>query len=140
MSKLRQPPAQTAKLNKPKPATKSQYNREEAPQQQMNPPAPLMSSQMPMHPSKNDQMMAGEEMFGLEDGGDIENMMDSQILEEERMRAEENIYNTHLDAVKEEVQLIQKEGEMITTLERAIKNEEDYDMREYLASARQIAM
>ena len=43
------------------------------------------------------------------------------------MHAEENIYNTHLDAVKEEVQLIQREGEMITTLERAIKNEEDYD-------------
>ena len=29
---------------------------------------------------------------------------------------------------------------MITTLERAIKNEEDYDMRDYLANARQIAM
>ena len=33
-------------------------------------------------------------------------MMDPQALEEERMRAEESIYNTHLDAVKEEVQLI----------------------------------
>ena len=41
-------------------------------------------------------------------------MMDAQALEEERMRAEESIYNTHLDAVKEEVQLIQREGEMIT--------------------------
>jgi hypothetical protein len=29
---------------------------------------------------------------------------------------------------------------MITTLERAIMNEEEYDMREYLADARQIAM
>ena len=30
--------------------------------------------------------------------------MDQQTaMEEERMRAEENIYNTHLDAVKEEV-------------------------------------
>ena len=28
---------------------------------------------------------------------------------------------------------------MITTLERAIKNEEDYDMRDYLENARQIA-
>ena len=87
---------------------------------------------MPLHPNKKDQEMFEEE--------NIENMMDSQLMEEERMRAEENIYNTHLDAVKEEVQLIQREGEMITTLERAIKNEEDYDMREYLASARQIAM
>jgi len=66
-------------------------------------------------------------------------MYDSQ-LEDERMRAEENILNTHLEAVKEEAQLIQREGEMITTLERAIMNEEEYDMREYLADARQIAM
>jgi len=29
---------------------------------------------------------------------------------------------------------------MITTLERAIKNEEEYDMSEYLQSARQIAL
>ena len=65
---------------------------------------------------------------------------DFQVMEEERMRAEENIYNTHLDAVKEEVQLIQKEGEMITTLEKAIKNEQEYDMRDYLNSARSIAL
>jgi|TARA_B110001450_G_scaffold56316_1_gene52900 hypothetical protein len=57
-------------------------------------------------------------------------------MEDERMRAEENILNTHLEAVKEEAQLIQREGEMITTLERAIMNEEEYDMREYLADAR----
>ena len=56
------------------------------------------------------------------------------------MRAEETILNTHLEAVKEEAQLIQREGEMITTLERAIMNEEEYDMREYLADARQIAL
>ena len=61
-------------------------------------------------------------------------------MEDERMRAEENILNTHLEAVKEEAQLIQREGEMTTTLERAIMNEEEYDMREYLADARQIAM
>ena len=116
------------------------------PQQLMNPPAPLMSnSGMPTHP-KNDQIMNDENnedmMFnmGEQDNGDMGELMDSQVMEEERMRAEENIYNTHLDAVKEEVQLIQREGEMITTLERAIKNEEDYDMREYLANARYIAM
>lgn len=76
----------------------------------------------------------------LDGGSDPNGQMDPQALEEERMRAEESIYNTHLDAVKEEVQLIQREGEMITTLERAIKNEEDYDMRDYLANARQIAL
>ncbi len=73
------------------------------------------------------------------DGND-EDALDQQDFEEERLRAEENIYNTHLDAVKEEVQLIQREGEMITTLEKAIKNEEDYDMRDYLENARSIAI
>jgi len=61
--------------------------------------------------------------------------MENQLMEE-RMWAEEKIYNTHLDAVKEEVQLIQREGEMITNLEAAIKNEEDYDMRDYLTNTR----
>lgn len=85
----------------------------------MNPPAPLMSSQqMPTHPSDGQS-----------------DLFDNQM-EDERMRAEENILNTHLEAVKEEAQLIQREGEMITTLERAIMNEEEYDMREYLADAR----
>lgn len=115
----------------------------------MNPPAPhLNSQQMPTHPShQNDQMMNdvdNDDMMYRHQGNDeydnIEDAMDNQMLEEERMRAEEKIYNTHLDAVKEEVQLIQKEGEMITTLEAAIKNEEDYDMSDYLSSARQIAL
>lgn len=79
--------------------------------------------------------------FANDHGRDPHDEMDQQAaMEEERMRAEENIYNTHLDAVKEEVQLIQREGEMITTLERAIKNEEEYDMRDYLDNARQIAL
>ena len=60
--------------------------------------------------------------------------------EDERMRAEKDILNTHLEAVREEAQLIQREGEMITTLELAFMNEEEYDMREYLSDARQIAM
>lgn len=105
---------------------------------------------MPMHPGHansgysggNDHIMQNQNDDGYypQDAAQNDMMMDPQALEEERMRAEENIYNTHLDAVKEEVQLIQREGEMITTLERAIKNEEDYDMRDYLANARQIAM
>lgn len=33
----------------------------------------------------------------------VEDMDQQSVIEEERMRAEENIYNTHLDAVKEEV-------------------------------------
>ena len=78
--------------------------------------------------------------FAIMRGGQPSDQDDPIAMEEERMRAEENIYNTHLDAVKEEVQLIQKEGEMITTLEKAIKNEQEYDMRDYLNNARSIAM
>lgn len=67
-------------------------------------------------------------------------MMESDEGEDERVQAEKDILNTHLEAVREEAQLIQREGEMITTLELAFMNEEEYDMREYLADARQIAM
>ena len=60
---------------------------------------------------------------------------DNQLIEEERMRSEENIYNTHTSRCcqRKGVTYLEgkREGEMITTLERAIKNEEDYDMREY---------
>ena len=59
----------------------------------------------------NDQIMSGSD-----DG------------EDERMLAEKDILNTHLEAVREEAQLIQREGEMITTLELAFMNEEEYDM------------
>ena len=87
---------------------------------------------------QNDEMMYDGPITGDDLGVDNQNLVDydGQMMEEERMRAEEKIYNTHLDAVKEEVQLIQREGEMITTLEAAIKNEEDYDMRDYLTNAR----
>lgn len=43
--------------------------------------------------------------------------------EDERARAEKDILNTHLEAVREEAHLIQKEGEMITNLELAFLNE-----------------
>ena len=85
------------------------------PQQLHSPPAPLMGSQqMPMHPGhansgysgNGDQLMQGQNddvFYNQDPANDM--MMDPQALEEERMRAEENIYNTHLDAVKEEVQV-----------------------------------
>ena len=92
--------------------------------QQMNPPAPLMSQ----HPNDRDQQMVSS---------DDQNEM---IEQDERMQAEKDILNTHLEAVREEAQLIQREGEMITTLELAFLNEEEYDMREYLSDARQIVM
>ena len=74
-----------------------------------SPPAPLMGAQqMPMHPGQGYNNMQSDHMMQQNDdpylhdiGGD--GMMDAQALEEERMRAEESIYNTHLDAVKEEV-------------------------------------
>jgi hypothetical protein len=54
----------------------------------MRPPSPLMSQQIPTHP--NDQVMGEGEMDQSEDG------------EDEKMKAEKDILNTHLEAVREE--------------------------------------
>jgi hypothetical protein len=58
---------------------------------------------------------------------------------EERINAEENILNGHLECVKEEAQLITQEGELITKIEKAMVNEVDYDMKGYLDMAEAIA-
>lgn len=124
-------------------ATQPDMQADQIPQQLMRPPSPLMSQQVPTHP--NDQAM-------------VEGELDkSEEVEDERMKAEKDILNTHLEAVREEAQLIQREGEMITTCYSRnwqwfaqeheslgfnfgdIQNDQDYDMREYLADARQIA-
>ena len=96
-----------------------------------------MNQEPPVVRQSPDMIMQDNDMYQQQEYDENdEQVMENQMMDEDRMRAEENIYNTHLDAVKEEVQLIQKEGEMITTLERAIKNEEEYDMSEYLQNAR----
>ncbi len=64
-------------------------------------------------------------------------MMDN--LEDDRIGAEENILNGHLECVKEEAQLITQEGEMITKIEKAMVNESNYDMHGYLDMAEGIA-
>ena len=52
---------------------------------------------------------------------------------------EENVLNYHLECVKTEAQLITVEGEIITTLEKAMVNNESYDMEAYLDTAQKIA-
>lgn len=59
---------------------------------------------------------------------------------EDKSRAAELLYNNHLEAVKEEVELIQREGEMIGQLESAIKEEDFEFMKDYFGKARQIAL
>ena len=59
--------------------------------------------------------------------------------EDDRITAEENILNRHLECVKEEAQLITQEGELITKIEKAMVNEIDYDMKGYLEMAEIIA-
>lgn len=44
-----------------------------------------------------------DEYAGEQSRDPAEDIDQTSAMEEERMRAEENIYNTHLDAVKEEV-------------------------------------
>eukprot|EP00352_Strombidinopsis_acuminata_P007423 CAMPEP_0176361784 /NCGR_PEP_ID=MMETSP0126-20121128/17988_1 /TAXON_ID=141414 ORGANISM="Strombidinopsis acuminatum, Strain SPMC142" /NCGR_SAMPLE_ID=MMETSP0126 /ASSEMBLY_ACC=CAM_ASM_000229 /LENGTH=65 /DNA_ID=CAMNT_0017717475 /DNA_START=2509 /DNA_END=2706 /DNA_ORIENTATION=+ len=57
---------------------------------------------------------------------------DQDQMLEERMNNEELVLNTHLECVKTEAHLITMEGELITKLEKAMINDEDYDMKEYL--------
>ena len=59
--------------------------------------------------------------------------------DDERIAAEENILNGHLECVKEEAQLITQEGELITRIEKAMVNDANYDMRGYLDMAERIA-
>jgi hypothetical protein len=54
------------------------------------------------------------------------------------MEEEKVLYN-HLECVKQEAQLITIEGEIITRLENAMSEGDQYDMHEYLGTAEQIA-
>ena len=47
--------------------------------------------------------------------------------------AEEKVLYNHLECVKQEAQLITVEGEIITRLENAMGDGDQYDMNEYLA-------
>jgi hypothetical protein len=60
-------------------------------------------------------------------------MKDIMLMEEEKV-----LYN-HLECVKQEAQLITIEGEIITRLENAMSEGDQYDMHEYLGTAEQIA-
>jgi hypothetical protein len=53
-------------------------------------------------------------------------------LEEQRLLAEEKVLYNHLDCVKQEAQLITVEGEIITRLENAMGDGDQYNMEEYL--------
>ena len=57
----------------------------------------------------------------------------------DRLQAEETVLNNHLECVKQEAYLITVEGEIITKLENAMMNDEQYDMASYLESAEEIA-
>ena len=61
------------------------------------------------------------------------------MIDDEKIAAEENILNGHLECVKEEAQLITQEGELITKIEKAMVNEAEYDMKGYLNMAERIA-
>lgn len=61
------------------------------------------------------------------------------MMNDDKITAEENILNGHLECVKEEAQLITQEGELITRIEKAMVNEADYDMKGYIQMAEQIA-
>ena len=55
------------------------------------------------------------------------------------MEEEEKVLYNHLECVKQEAQLITIEGEIITRLEHAMSEGEQYDMQDYLGTAEEIA-
>ena len=65
--------------------------------------------------------------------------LESDEFEDFRLREEEKVLYKHLECVKQEAQLITHEGEIITRLENAMGDGEQYDMLEYLETAEQIA-
>ena len=73
-----------------------------------------------------------QQPYGQEDEVDAEE-------EADRLQAEETVLNNHLECVKQEAYLITVEGEIITKLENAMMNDEQYDMAAYLESAEEIA-
>ena len=64
---------------------------------------------------------------------------DDEEVDDDRVAAEEDLLNNHLDCVKEEAQLITQEGELITKIEKAMVNEDGYDMDGYLEVVEAIA-
>lgn len=58
---------------------------------------------------------------------------------EDMYNEEEAILNSHVECVKEDAQLLTEEGELITKLQTAMTNDEDYDMAEYLYKVDQVA-
>ena len=97
-----------------------------------------------------------DDMLNIDDFNDDDDLVDDQIGEEnpdyghelneddieedaDRLQAEETVLNNHLECVKQEAYLITVEGEIITKLENAMMNDEQYDMAGYLESAEDIA-
>ncbi len=58
---------------------------------------------------------------------------------EEILAMEEAILNRHVECVKEDAQLLTEEGELITRLQTAMTNEQDYDMKHYITQVENIA-
>ena len=72
-------------------------------------------------------------------GDEIDDDEDLEDEDSQRLQAEETVLNNHLECVKQEAYLITVEGEIITKLENAMLNVEQYDMEGYLNSAEDIA-
>ena len=58
---------------------------------------------------------------------------------EELFASEENILNSHVDCVKIDAQLLTEEGDLITSLQQAMGNDEEYDIQKYLHQIEMIA-
>ena len=85
-------------------------------------------------PEKHEDDFHNDPYGNMDDDEEEDDEEDGQ-----RLQAEETVLNNHLECVKQEAYLITVEGEIITKLENAMLNAEQYDMDGYLNSAEEIA-
>ena len=104
-----------------------------------DPPQVNQNDEDEVYIDTNDGPLNDNDLVMAQDLDDFQNCEFDEEEDAERLKAEENVLNNHLECVKQEAYLITVEGEIITKLENAMLNDENYDMDSYLQSAEDIA-
>ena len=104
-----------------------------------DPPLVNQNDEDEVYIDSNDGPLNDNDLVMAQDLDDLQNCEFDEEEDAERLKAEENVLNNHLECVKQEAYLITVEGEIITKLENAMLNDENYDMDSYLQSAEDIA-
>ena len=97
-----------------------------------DPPLVNQNDEDEVYIDSNDGPLNDNDLVMAQDLDDLQNCEFDEEEDAERLKAEENVLNNHLECVKQEAYLITVEGEIITKLENAMLNDENYDMDSYL--------